>query len=128
MLPVMDAGRSLSPLVGQRLEYVRLGHAVTLGFTGGREVLFEAVAHLDGPAGRADIEPGDNPSDALAVLLGDTVGAARTRPTGELELLFRSGCCLVIDADPDAESWAVTGPDGALMVCVSTGEVAVWVP
>ena len=34
-------------LVGRKLEYVWLGHAVVLGFSGGCQVLIEAVAHLD---------------------------------------------------------------------------------
>ncbi|GIF39096.1 DUF6188 family protein [Actinoplanes xinjiangensis] len=136
MVPVMVAdngagrrprqGRSLDLLVGRRLEYVWLGHAVVLGFAGGCQVLMEAVAHLDGPAGPADVEPGDDPSDAIATLLSDVVRSARTRETGELEITFVSGAGLLVDADADAESWAVTGPDGYLIVCLARGELAVW--
>jgi hypothetical protein len=136
MVPVMVAdngagwrprqGRSLDLLVGRRLEYVWLGHAVVLGFAGGCQVLIEAVAHLDGPTGTADVEPGDDPSDAIATLLSDVVRSARTRETGELELTFASGASLLVDADADAESWAVTGPDGYLIVCLAHGELAVW--
>jgi hypothetical protein len=60
------------------------------------------------------------------MLLGDVVRSARTRDTGELEITFGSGSRLLVDADPDVESWAVAGPDGMLIVCVSRGEVAVW--
>ncbi|MEV4277414.1 DUF6188 family protein [Actinoplanes xinjiangensis] len=136
MVPVMVAdngagrrprqGRSLDLLVGRRLEYVWLGHAVVLGFAGGCQVLIEAVAHLDGPSGPADVEPGDDPSDAIATLLSDVVRSARTRETGELEITFASGAGLLVDADADAESWAVTGPDGYLIVCLAHGELAVW--
>ncbi|MEV6304361.1 DUF6188 family protein [Actinoplanes sp. NPDC051861] len=116
----------LPTMVGRRLEYLRLGHAIVLGFSGGLQVLIEAVAHLDGPDGRVDVEPGDNPSDALAVVLGDVVREARTRETGELDITFESGAGLVVDADADVESWAIAGPDGSLVVCVSRGELAVW--
>jgi hypothetical protein len=136
MVPVMVAdngaarrprqGRTLDLLVGRKLEYVWLGHAVVLGFTGGCQVLIEAVAHLDGPAGRADVEPGDDPSDVVATLLSDVVESAVTRETGELEIVFISGARLLVDADADAESWAVTGPDGFLIVCLAHGELAVW--
>ncbi|WP_093621240.1 DUF6188 family protein [Actinoplanes philippinensis] len=119
-------GRSLDLLVGRRLEYVWLGHAVVLGFAGGCQVLIEAVAHLDGPAGVADVEPGDDPSDVVATLLSDVVRSARARENGELEIGFASGASLVVDADTDAESWAVTGPDGYLIVCLAHGELAVW--
>ncbi|MBG0565544.1 DUF6188 family protein [Actinoplanes aureus] len=136
MVPLMVAGRDAAPrpepgrpldlLVGQQLEYVWLGHAVVLGFTGGRQVLIEAVAHLDGPTGRYDVEPGDNPSDAIATLLGDVVESAGARDTGELEIGFRGGAALLVDVDDDAESWAVTGADGLLIVCLARGELAVW--
>lgn len=114
------------PLAGRRLEYLRLGHAVVLGFSGGREVLIEAVAHLTGPGGRVAVEPGDNTSDAVAALLGDVVRAARTHAGGELEITFESGSELLIGVDDDAESWAVTGPGKFLIVCVARGELAVW--
>ena len=136
MVPVMVAGqdaaqrprrgRSLDLLVGQKLQYVMLGHAVVLGFTGGRQVVIEAVAHLDGPGGRVDVEPGENCSDALGASLGDVVRAARARDTGELEIVFGGGTELLVDADAEAESWAVAGPDDFLIVCLAHGELAVW--
>ena len=136
MLPVMvaDMGagrrprqeRSIHLLTGQKLEYVRLGHAVVLGFSGGRQVLIETVAQLTGPRGRVDVEPGEHPSDVLATLLGDVVREARAGDTGELRITFGSGSELRMGADADFESWAVTGPDGFLIVCLARGELAVW--
>ena len=136
MLPVMvadmDAGRRprqarpLNVLVGHKLEYVRLGHAIVLSFSGGRQVLIETVAHLDGPRGRVDVEPGENPSDILATLLGDVVRCARTNDEGELNITFRSGAEVIVGVHPDVESWAVAGPDGFLIVCLANGELAVW--
>jgi hypothetical protein len=136
MLPVMvaDMGCARRPwrdgpidlLAGHKLEFVRLGNAVVLSFTGGRQVLIESRARLDGPDGPVDIEPGERPSDALAALLGDVVRTARTRVTGELEITFDSGAALLVGADADFESWAIAGPDAQLMVCLAHGEVAVW--
>ena len=135
MLPVVadmgDEGRSgqtqpIGVLVGLELEYVRLGHAIVLSFTGGREVLIETVVHLDGPHGRADIEPGDHSSDILETLLGDVVRAASIRDTGELEITFGGGSQLVVAVDADVEAWALAGPDGVIMVCLARGELAVW--
>jgi hypothetical protein len=136
MLPVMVAdmgagprpqqARPLSVLAGAKLEYVRLGPAIVLSFTGGRQVLIETVAHLTGPDGRIAVDPGDPGADVLALLLGDVVRTARTRDSGELEITFRSGSELLVCVDADVESWAVTGPDGFLIVCLARGEVAVW--
>jgi Family of unknown function (DUF6188) len=136
MVPVMvaDTGagrrprqaRSITLLVGQKLEFVRLSHAVVLGFSGGREVLIETVAHLDGPSGPAEVEPGENASDILATLLGDVVRAARAGDSGELQITFSRGSELRVGADADVESWAVAGPDGFLIVCLAGGELALW--
>ncbi|WP_229074933.1 DUF6188 family protein [Actinoplanes sp. DH11] len=112
--------------MGKTVEYVRLGYAVVLGFTGDCQVVIESDARLDGPAGRADIEPGENPSDAVATLIGEAVRSASVRATGELELCFEGGQHLLVEVLPDVESWAVTGPAGVLIVCMAGGELAVW--
>ncbi|MEV6598795.1 DUF6188 family protein [Actinoplanes sp. NPDC051346] len=117
---------SINLLVGQRLESVRLGHAIVLSFSGGRQVVIESLVHLSGPGGRAEVQPGENPSDVLATLLGEVVQVARAHHTGELHVAFGSGSRLSVDVDPDFESWAVTGPDGLHIVCLARGELAFW--
>ncbi|MEU8238858.1 DUF6188 family protein [Actinoplanes missouriensis] len=112
-------------LTGHELEFIRLGHAIVLGFSGDRHVIIEAPAHLDGPDGRVDIEP-DDPSDAIGTLLGDVVREARAGESGQLRISFVSGAELLVDADAFAESWAVAGPDGFLIVCLARGELAMW--
>ncbi|MEU4563570.1 DUF6188 family protein [Actinoplanes sp. NPDC023936] len=112
-------------LTGQELEFIRLGHAIVLGFSGDRHVIIESAAHLAGPGGRAEVGP-DDPSDAIGTLLGDVVRQARAGESGELRIAFASGAELLVDADADAESWAVTGPDGFLIVCLARGELAMW--
>jgi hypothetical protein len=136
MLPVMVAdmgagrrprhARQIDLLIGQKLEYVRLGHAIVLSFSRGSQVLIETVARLEGPDGAVDVEPGEIPSDAVATLLGDVVRTAETRDTGELRITFDSTAELRVSADADIESWAVAGPDGFLIVCLARGELAVW--
>ena len=136
MLPVMVAdmgagrrprqARPIGLLAGQKLEYVRLGHAFVLSFSGGSQVLIETVAHLNGRHGRVDLEPGEHPSDAVATLLSDVVRTSAATDAGDLHISFASGAELVVGADPDVESWAVAGPDGFLVVCLARGEVAVW--
>lgn len=137
MLPVMvtdmSAGRqprrerSLELLAGRRLEYLRLGHAFVLSFTGGEQVLVETAVQLALPGrGRIVAEPGDHPSDELAALLGDEVVSARTGNAGELLLTFASGAELLICPHADVESWAVTSPGGFLIVCLAGGETATW--
>lgn len=110
-------------LVGHKLEYVRLGHAIALNFSGGHQVLIETVARLNG---RVDVVPGEVSAEAVAVLLGDVVRDARTCDTGELQISFAGGATLLVGADDDFESWAVAAPDGSLTICLAHGELAVW--
>src|ERR1700759_3416607 len=136
MLPVMVAdmgagrrprqARRIGLLAGQKLEYVRLGHAFVLSFSGGSQVLIETVAHLNGRHGRVDLEPGEHPSDAVATLLSDVVREACASDSGELRIAFKSGAELLVGADADVESWAITGPDSLAMGCLAHGEVAAW--
>ncbi|XVV15819.1 DUF6188 family protein [Actinoplanes sp. CA-131856] len=116
----------LSPLVGQHLEYVRLGDALVLSFSRGSQILIETAAHLTTPEIRARIVPGDDSSDALASLLGDVVSTAQTADDGALTITFGAGYELRVTADPEVESWAFTNPDGPLIVCLPGGELAVW--
>jgi hypothetical protein len=132
MQPVLVAernprhARSISSLAGQQLEQVRLGDTIVLSFTGGSEVVIETTIRVDGPNGRVDAEPGLPASDVVATLLGDVVRSAWTHDTGDLHIAFGSGSELMVGADADVESWAVAGSDGALVVCLAHGELAVW--
>ncbi len=132
MVPAAVAGRcpqgaeAVGLLAGQRLDYVQLGPALVLGFSGGSRVVIETVARLDGPDGRAEVEPGYRPSDALGTVLGDVVRTAAVRDSGELTLVFEGGPELAVGPDEDAESWAVASEDGCLVVCLPGGEVAAW--
>src|ERR1700759_3374228 len=126
MLPVMVAdmgagrrprqARRIGLLAGLKLEYVRLGHAFVLSFSGGSQVLIETVARLTGRHGTVDLEPGEHPSDAGATLLSDVFRTSAATDAGDLHISFASGAELVVCADPDVESWAVAGPDGFLIV------------
>jgi len=132
MVAVLDEARrsrqarGIGCLTGRKLENVWLGDVVVLGFSGGCQVLIETSAQLAGPDGRAVVEPGEDPSDALAAVLGDVVTGARTGAAGELRICFGNRTELLVDAAADRESWAFTGPDGFLIVCLPRGELAVW--
>ncbi|MCY1137276.1 DUF6188 family protein [Actinoplanes sp. Pm04-4] len=132
MVPAAVAGRcpqgagAVELLAGQRLDYVQLGPALVLGFSGDTRVMIEVVARLGGPVGRVEIEPGDRPSDALGLLLGDVVRTAEVGDSGELALSFEGGFDLCVGPHAEAESWAVAGADGCLVVCLAGGEVAAW--
>jgi hypothetical protein len=106
MLPAKGA-RPITLLIGQTLQDVRLDPATVLTFSGGSQVVIETA--VEGEA-----------------LIGDVVAAVRVRETGELAITFTTGTELLVGVDSDAESWAVTGPDGLLTVCLAGGELAAW--
>jgi len=103
-------GRPIALLIGQTLRDVRLGHATVLTFSAGSQVLIETDVRLVGPD----------------LVTGEVVHTAEVRDTGELALTFRGGTELLAGVDAEAESWAVTGPDGLLTVCLAGGELAAW--
>ncbi|MEV4346305.1 DUF6188 family protein [Actinoplanes sp. NPDC049596] len=115
----------LTPLVGQHLEYVRLGDALVLSFSRGSQILIETAALLTAAGSRATVVPGEDDADVLAPLLGDVVSTAQASD-GELSLTFGTGAELRVGPDPEVESWAFTNPDGPLIVCLPGGELAVW--
>ncbi|WP_127507046.1 DUF6188 family protein [Actinoplanes solisilvae] len=106
MLPAKGA-RPITLLIGQTLRNVRLEPATVLTFSGGSQVVIETA--VEGEA-----------------LLGDVVHAASVSDAGELTLAFTSGTKLLVGVDAETESWAVTGPDGLLTVCLAGGELAAW--
>lgn len=106
MLPAKGA-RPITLLIGQTLRDVRVDPATVLTFSGGSQVVIETA--VQGEA-----------------LIGDVVEAATVRDTGELTITFASGTGLLVAVDAEAESWAVTGPDGLLTVCLAGGELAAW--
>ncbi|MFD0516598.1 DUF6188 family protein [Paractinoplanes durhamensis] len=116
----------LDLLIERKLDYVRLDDAIVLSLSGGGQVLIETCAQLTGPHGRFLVEPGVATSDIVATLLGDLVRDARVSDTGDLRITFDSGSELLVEADPEVESWAFVGPDGLLVVCLAGGELARW--
>lgn len=124
--------RPLDLLVGRTWEYARLGDTVELGFSGRYRLLIEAVARLGGGgtgAASSDgvvLGPGDDASEAVGAVLGDTVRAAVAGGDGGLRIGFGGGAELLVGADDEAESWAVVGPGGLLIVCMPGGDLATW--
>ena len=116
-----DARRAglLDVLAGQTVEYVRLGHATVLGLPGGCQVIIETSACLNARV----VDPGDQ---AYATLLGNVIQAGWTDQGGRLRILFDGGLELLVGADAEFESWAITGRGGQLIVCLARGEVAFW--
>lgn len=59
-------------------------------------------------------------------LIGQTVVSAAATHAGELVIVFEEGGDLRIPADPNFESWQVSGSFGMLVVSLPGGGLAVW--
>jgi hypothetical protein len=102
----------------------RPGGQITRGYV--KKQLPLAGGATAGAAFALLLTSGGVPPDIIATLLGDVVRTARSNDRGELTITFASGAELLVGIDADVESWAVTGPDGLLIVCLAQGELAVW--
>lgn len=123
-LAVMDVGLS-----GKRIQSIQQGYTLVLQID---DVHFVAVSSpfvvdLDGET--TLLSPEDDPEDAFEPvlhLIGQTIEAATVDPVGALNITFEGGARLHVGPDPDYEAWNVSGPDGALVVSMPGGELAIW--
>ncbi|MBJ7336666.1 MAG: hypothetical protein JHC64_03145 [Mycolicibacterium sp.] len=60
--------------------------------------------------------------------MGRAVEAAHADDVGGLHVTFEGGARIVVGPDPDYESWHVNGPNGALVLSMPGGGLAVWDP
>ena len=70
-----------------------------------------------------DSEDGFGP---IRGLVGRAVVDADVDAGGALRVTFQGGARLRVGPDPDYEAWNVSGPNGALVVSMPGGEIAVW--
>ena len=119
------------PLLGQHVSRFQVDMQLTLEF-------FEPAAEetsvwisgefkleVDGREQVLSAEQRDTISPVFA-LLGRTVQSALANKKGTLEITFREGGKLSVAADPNYESWGVTGVRWLRIVCMPGGELAVW--
>ncbi len=119
------------PLRGEVVTQCRYDYAFTLlvgELEPSLEVRIEQQFTLYTPKGAEEFDPEGNPqdmSDTLRLLRG-TVTRSIAHKDGRLEIDFDDGSCLRVPAGDHYEAWNVAGPEGALMVSIPGGDLAVW--
>lgn len=86
--------------------------------------------YLDSAGTLHRITPEDDPTScgpALGVSRA-TVASMHTTSDGHLEMTFTDGSRLSVEATPAYEAWATTESNGAKVVCLPDGELAIWGP
>ena len=116
-------------LAGKRLEAVDLRYTLVLRLSGVYVVAISSPLTVEHDGGRIRLDPesGDPGSfGPIHQLVGRTVEAAVVDRAGALDVTFDTGARLTVEPDPHYEAWNVSGPDGALVVSMPGGELAVW--
>jgi len=94
-------------------------------------IVVEAPFRLDIHGDSFSLSPQEESDDALQLLrqlVGHTIEEATTDEAGALHVVFEGGARLTVEPDSAYEAWSVSGPDGALVVSMPGGELAIWKP
>ncbi|GAB3885618.1 hypothetical protein GCM10028802_35690 [Terrabacter terrigena] len=59
--------------------------------------------------------------------MGQQITSVVTSPDGRLEITF-GAARISVDADDRFESWELSGPHGAKVVCTAGGKLVTWSP
>lgn len=116
-------------LSGKRLQSMQHEYTVVLQID---DVHFVAVSspftvEVDGDT--TCLSPEEDPEEAFELvrqLIGQKINRATVDSAGTLNMVFERGARISVGPDPDYEAWNVSGPDGALVVSMPGGELAIW--
>ena len=116
-------------LTGKRLQFMKLEYTLVLQLS---EVYFISISspftvELDGKSTRlSPEEDSDHSFEPIREMVGRAIAEAGVHPAGALDVTFEGGARLQVEPDPHYEAWNVSGPNGALVVSMPGGELAMW--
>lgn len=116
-------------LTGRRVESVLIERSVVLGLSDSRCVLVSSPLVLTLDCSRFTLVPDTDSDEALQplhCLIDRFVLDARCNESGTLHIVFSADAALTVERDPNYEAWNVSGPGGALVVCLPSGKLSVW--
>lgn len=70
----------------------------------------------------------NQPHNLDLFLVDQIVNVAWVLKSGELRVRFNSGVFLTVHADPYFEAWEIWREDGFRVICMPSGELAIWTP
>lgn len=120
----MDLG-----LRGRTVESTLIEYSVLLRCSGEYFVLISSPLLLESKGLRYAITPekySDERFGPVRRLVGQRIAAATVNTIGALQISFDDGTTLNVQPDDAYEAWNVSGPRGALTVCMPGGELAIW--
>jgi Family of unknown function (DUF6188) len=128
-----DALAILRPvLIGRSVTRVLLDYAVTLEFFDRASIaelkIETPFAFVEGHGVKHDIEPANLGADGerVAGLFLGVVAAVGIGSNGTLELDLQDGRSLIVPRHGDFESWSFVDDTGARVICLPSGDLAIW--
>lgn len=116
---------------GKRLQSVLIEHSVVMRLTEGYFVLVASPFTLHREGLSVAFSPEEDSDEAFAPirqLVGQVIVEATADESGALRICVDDGTVLRVPSDDAYEAWNLSGPHGALVVCMPGGELAVWDP
>lgn len=120
----MDLG-----LQGRILQSVLVDYTLRMQLSDEYFIAIESPFKVDSSGKTFSLSPEEDADDAfqpIRQLVGQTVEEASADEAGTLRVSFSDGTRFEVPPDDHYESWNVSGPGGALVVCMPRGELAIW--
>lgn len=111
------------------LNAIEIDFTILLSFDGGYEIRIESEFWLFDSDGKYRIAPDPDFVSTAARLQGLSGTVALTsiaEETGRLRIDFVNGAAILVHPDKHYEAWTFAGPDGAKVISIPGGELAVW--
>lgn len=122
----MDLGLS-----GKLPQSMELEYTLVLQLSGDYFIAISSTLSVDVAGRNIVLSPEEDSGESfqpIRELLGRTVETAEVNHKGALSVTFEEGSHVWVEPDPDCEAWNVSGPNGALVVSMPGGELAIWNP
>jgi hypothetical protein len=116
-------------LSGRAVESTLIEYSVVLQCSGEHFVVISSPFVLENNGLSYAITPEEDSDECFEPvrrLVGQTIKAATVEANGGLQMAFNNGTTLMVAPDDAYEAWNVSGPDGALTVCMPGGQLAIW--
>ncbi|MGE2732516.1 DUF6188 family protein [Mycolicibacterium vaccae] len=116
-------------LNGRIVQSVLIDYTLRMQLSDEHFIVIESTFNVDSSGTSVLLSPEEDADEAfqpIRQLVGQTVKEAAADEAGTLRVSFSDGTRFEVPPDDDYEAWNVSGPGGALVVCVPGGELAIW--
>jgi hypothetical protein len=116
-------------LAGKEVLSTLVEYSAVLHFSRGYTARIESPFSITRAGERQNLSPDSDPQGSfqlLEALLHQVVRRAEVDDSGALSLEFHNEAAIRVEPHDKYEAWAVSGPDGFLVVSLPGGGLAIW--